>query len=570
MADLPISGLPAASSLDGTELLPFVQGGVTTQATAQDIRDINAPLTASGITVGNGSITPTTPQGATLGTAEKPFRELYLQSGSISIESDTPGDPSAAISNFAGNVDIRAAGFSVSSGSTTPFEITQEGLTIIKTPTPQIGKAVVNVTSNPSSTIFPLAASTAGGVFQGTGGTVGPTILTLDNFNNTPAIAAGGLVIGRRFRGTPDAPTQALDGDQLTIFAGLPYNGGTIVSGSFSSMQFKALGDTTTSSAATSWELNLVPTGSNIPQKVIEAITDRVTISGSLDVSGSMTSSALISSQIRQNPNSVVDGVYSTALGGYGQALGDGSTTVGFSSVAVGSDSFAQGNGTIASSSYQAALGLWNTENNTKDLVVIGNGNPAPGGRSDLAHFTTSSLEIEGFISASTYYGDGSNLTGIVHPTGSLVKTAYGSFYSTQNQAGVADQIQVITHNVTDFASGVSVVSGSQITFAEAGIYTLISTMQYQETGGGVATITGWLRKNGVDVADSATDLKLKGNGDRDLYAINYFVSASAGDYVELCWSSNDVDTEILYIAPRTSPTRPAVPSVITTVNRVG
>ena len=113
-------------------------------------------------------------------------------------------------------------------------------------------------------------------------------------------------------------------------------------------------------------------------------------------------------------------------------------------------------------------------------------------------------------------------------------------------------------------------VSGSQITFEEAGVYTLISTMQYQETSGGTATITGWLRKNGVDVADSATDLKLRGNGDRDLYAINYFVSASAGDYVELCWSSNDVDTEILYIAPRTSPTRPAVPSVITTVNRVG
>ncbi len=454
MPNLPISQLSASSALDGTELLVNVQGGVTKKQTIQDILNADLPVTSSGITVGDGSITPTTPQGATLGTAEKPFRELYLQSGSISIESNTPGEPSATISNFSGNVDIRAAGFSVSSGSTTPFEITQEGLTVIKTPAPQIGKAVINVTSNPSSTIFPLAASTAGGVFQGTGGTVGPTILTLDNFNNTPAIAAGGLVIGRRFRGTPDAPTQALDGDQLTIFAGLPYNGGTIVGGSFSSMQFKALGDTTPSSAATSWELNLVPTGSNIPQKVIEAITDRVTILGS--------------------------------------------------------------------------------------------------------------------VSASTYYGDGSNLTGIEHPTGSLVKSAYGSFYSTQNQTGSADQIQIITHNVTDFASGVSIVSGSQITFAEAGIYTLISTMQYQETGGGTATITGWLRKNGVDVADSATDLKLKGNGDRDLYAINYFVSASAGDYVEFCWSSNDVDTEILYIAPRTSPTRPAVPSVITTVNRVG
>jgi hypothetical protein len=311
--NLPISGLPTASTLDGTELLPFAQGGVTTQATVQDILDANLPVTSSGITV-SGDIVPTTPQGSTLGSIDRPFAELYLQSGSISIESDTPGDPSAIISNNNGNLEISVGGMLL---------------------------------------IEPAASFTA-------------------------------------------------------------------------------------------------PTGS----------FDK------------------ISADLTENY-------------------------------------------------------VWLGDSNNRNIET-----------------PVSSL--------STYL------------TGSLVKSAYGSFYSTQNQAGVANQIQVITHNVTDFASGVSIVAGSQITFAEAGIYTLISTMQYQETGGGSATITGWLRKNGVDVADSATDLKLKGNGDRDLYAINYFVSASAGDYVEFCWSSNDVDTEILYIAPRTSPTRPAVPSVITTVNRVG
>jgi hypothetical protein len=313
MANLPISGLPAASSLDGTELLPFVQGGVTTQATAQDILNANLPVTSSGITL-TGDIVPSTPQGANLGSIDKPFAELYLQSGSISIESDTPGDPSAIISNVSGNLEI----------------------------------------------------------------------------------SVGGML--------------------------------------------------------------LVESGSSFTSPT-----------GSFDK---------LSADLTENY-------------------------------------------------------VWIGDSNNKNIET-----------------PVSSL--------STYL------------TGSLVKSAYGSFYSTQNQAGLANEIQVITHNVTDFASGVSMVSGSQITFAEAGIYTLISTMQYQETGGGTATITGWLRKNGVDVADSATDLKLKGNGDRDLYAINYFVSASAGDYVEFCWSSNDVDTNILYIAPRTSPTRPAVPSVITTVNRVG
>ncbi len=339
MPNLPISGLPAASSLDGTELLPFVQGGVTTQATAQDILDANLPVTSSGITV-SGDIVPTTPQGATLGTAEKPFSELYLQSGSISIESDTLGDPSAIISNVDGNLEV----------------------------------------------------------------------------------SVGGMLLIQ-----PDASFIAPTGS-FSYLSSSFFHEGTAT----------RLGDTI--------------------------------ITGSVDITGSFES------DLQEN------------------------------------------------------------------YVWMGNSN----GRS-----TPTTIDQ-------------------LASSGSLVKSAYGSFYSTQNQAGVANQIQVITHNVTDFASGVSIVLGSRITFAEAGIYTLISTMQYQETGGGTATITGWLRKNGVDVADSATDLKLRGNGDRDLYAINYFVSASAGDYVEFCWSSSDVDTEILYIAPRTSPTRPAVPSVITTVNRVG
>lgn len=134
MPNLPISGLPSASSLDGTELLPFVQGGVTTQATAQDILNADLPVTSSGITL-SGDIVPTTPQGATLGSVDKPFADLFIQSGSISIESDTIGDPSAIISNVSGNLEISVGGMLlVESGSsfTSPtgsFEKLSAGLT---------------------------------------------------------------------------------------------------------------------------------------------------------------------------------------------------------------------------------------------------------------------------------------------------------------------------------------------------------------------------------------------------------------------------------------------------------
>lgn len=71
---------------------------------------ISGSLFVSGGTELGGNLVPKTPQGATLGTPDKPFREIYLQSGSITIESDTPGDPSAVISNNNGNLDISVGG----------------------------------------------------------------------------------------------------------------------------------------------------------------------------------------------------------------------------------------------------------------------------------------------------------------------------------------------------------------------------------------------------------------------------------------------------------------------------
>lgn len=109
MPNLPISQLSSSSALDGTELLVNVQGGVTKKQTVQDILDADLPVTSSGIIL-SGDIIPSTPQGSTLGSIDRPFAELFLQSGSISIESDIPGDPSAIISNISGNLEVSVGG----------------------------------------------------------------------------------------------------------------------------------------------------------------------------------------------------------------------------------------------------------------------------------------------------------------------------------------------------------------------------------------------------------------------------------------------------------------------------
>lgn len=58
MADIKISQLPAAGTLDGTELVPIVQTGTTVKTTAQDIADLSAggggTVTAVSVTTANG------------------------------------------------------------------------------------------------------------------------------------------------------------------------------------------------------------------------------------------------------------------------------------------------------------------------------------------------------------------------------------------------------------------------------------------------------------------------------------------------------------------------------------
>jgi len=50
---------------------------------------------------------------------------------------------------------------------------------------------------------------------------------------------------------------------------------------------------------------------------------------------------------------------------------------------------------------------------------------------------------------------------------------------------------------------------------------------------------------------------------------VNFLISMDAGDYVQLMWRTSDVDARIEAYAAGTSPTRPAIPSVIVTVTFV-
>ena len=159
--------------------------------------------------------------------------------------------------------------------------------------------------------------------------------------------------------------------------------------------------------------------------------------------------------------------------------------------------------------------------------------------------------------------------TGPQGPAGTFANAYYGSFYSTQNQSLAKDAIGAVTLNNTDFNNGVSIVSNSRITIANAGKYNIAFSAQLHNNGGGGAgtTVNIWLAKNGTAVADSNTRVSVNTNSPYIVAAWNFFVNASAGDYYELMWSTDNAQIQMDYQA---AGAHPAIPSVILTVNQVG
>jgi hypothetical protein len=149
-------------------------------------------------------------------------------------------------------------------------------------------------------------------------------------------------------------------------------------------------------------------------------------------------------------------------------------------------------------------------------------------------------------------------------------RSFYGSFYSTQDQTNAgATSVNKMTLNTTDIASGVSIVSNSRVTIANAGIYNIQFSAQLDKTDSGDDVVDIWLQKNGSNVANSNTQTTLVGNNGKHVAAWNFVVAASAGDYFELCWHSADTGVFLNYVAAASTPSRPAIPSVILTVTQI-
>lgn len=158
---------------------------------------------------------------------------------------------------------------------------------------------------------------------------------------------------------------------------------------------------------------------------------------------------------------------------------------------------------------------------------------------------------------------------------GRFLNSPYGSFYDTTDQtAASSTTAYAITLNTTDLSYGVTVASSSRITFEYAGTYNIQFSVQMTNDTASTQDIDIWFAKNGTNIANSNTRFGLaprKSAGDpyHAVGALNFVLQLQANDYVELYWRSTNASARIEYYAAGTSPTRPAIPSVILTATFV-
>lgn len=113
----------------------------------------------------------------------------------------------------------------------------------------------------------------------------------------------------------------------------------------------------------------------------------------------------------------------------------------------------------------------------------------------------------------------------------------------------------------------------SKIYVDNPGVYNIQFSTQFANTNAADGDINIWFRKNGADISSSNSVFTVPGKhagGDGHLIAaLNFFTQLAARDYVEIMWWSSVTSVYIEASAAATGPTRPAIPSVIATVNYV-
>ena len=167
------------------------------------------------------------------------------------------------------------------------------------------------------------------------------------------------------------------------------------------------------------------------------------------------------------------------------------------------------------------------------------------------------------------------SLTGV--NGGQYIQTPHAMLMSDQDQANagitVANQL---SFNQPVIQQGIEVRNTDEIWFEQTGQYLVTFTLQVSNRGNAVQEFEVWAGYNGTNYPLSNTRFDVPARKSSTVWA--HIVPAVTGiftvqnpdtEYLTIKWWAGSTDVSLEHYPTNTSPTRPAIPSVIMTVNLI-
>lgn len=162
----------------------------------------------------------------------------------------------------------------------------------------------------------------------------------------------------------------------------------------------------------------------------------------------------------------------------------------------------------------------------------------------------------------------------LIEPVTMVAATDYYPYLavqdSTDQSAASTTTAYAVTFNTTDYSLGASLSNSSRLNVNYSGLYNLQFSIQFNNTDTQIQDVDIWFRKNGTDVASSNSKFSVpNSHGGTDghlIAALNFYLELAKNDYVEIMWATTSTAVTIEQLPAQTSPTRPATPSAIATL----
>lgn len=162
-------------------------------------------------------------------------------------------------------------------------------------------------------------------------------------------------------------------------------------------------------------------------------------------------------------------------------------------------------------------------------------------------------------------------------PFGTITGRAFASFSDVTDQTGSVSTPTAVKFGTTEVAgSGITMVTDgsalTRLTFAVAGTYMVAPNLQFLNSDAADHDVTVWLRLNGTDIPRSATRITVPktGDGGSAFFQIVFYITATAGQYVQVMWLPENVAVTLDHVAAVTGPPAiPAIPSAVIVAERI-